>query len=46
LGIGEEAKTVLERAFIKTWDSINNTIIEAYLESIYRRRDIIIIAKG
>ena len=46
LGAGEEAKEALERALIEAWDYINSTIIEACLESIYRRRDEVIIAKG
>ena len=46
LGAGEEAKEALERALIIAQDSIDKTIIESYIKSIYRRRDIVIIAKG
>ena len=46
LGAGEEAKEALKRALIEAWDCINSIIIKACLESIYRRRDTVIVAKG
>jgi hypothetical protein len=46
LGAAEEAKAALEQALIEAWDAIDDTIIEACLESMCRRRDAIIAAKG
>jgi transposase len=46
LGTGEEAKEALERALIEAWDLIDETIIESCLESMCRRRDAVIAAKG
>ena len=46
LGAGKEAKEALEQALIIAQDSIDETIIESYIKSMYRRRDIVIIAKG
>ena len=46
LGAGEEAKEVLERVLIKAWDAIDKTIIEACLESMCRRKDVVITTKG
>jgi transposase len=46
LGTGEEAKGALEKALIKAWDCLDDIIIEACLESMYRRRDAVIKAKG
>jgi hypothetical protein len=45
LGAGEEAKEALEKALIEAWDTLDNTIIESYLENICRRRDAVIAAK-
>ena len=46
MGSGEEAKEALERALIEAWDLVDETIIEACLESLCRRRDAVIAAKG
>ena len=46
LGIGEEALVALERALTIAWDEVDETIIQSYLESLCRRRDIVIAAKG
>jgi hypothetical protein len=46
LEAGEEAKEALERALIIAWDSIDHTIIESCMESMCRRRDAVIAAKG
>ena len=46
LGSGEEAKKALEEALIKAWDAVDKRIIESCLESICRRRDAVIAAKG
>jgi hypothetical protein len=46
LGAGEEAKEALERALIIAWDSIDDTIIKSCVESMCRRRDAVIAAKG
>ena len=46
LGTGEEALAALERALIIAWDEVDETIIESCLESLCRRRDTVIAAKG
>ena len=46
IGTREEAKLELEKALIKAWDSIDDSIIESCFESMYRRRDAVIAAKG
>jgi hypothetical protein len=46
LGAGKEGKATLKQALIEAWDAIDNTIIEACLESMCRRRDAVIAAKG
>ena len=46
LGIGEEALVALERALIIAQGEVDETIIQSCLESLYRRRDIVITAKG
>src|ERR1700712_4483622 len=46
MGSGADAIEALERALIKAWDSIDDTIIESCLESICRRRGAVIAAKG
>ena len=46
IGTGDEAIEALERALIEAWELIDNTIIESCLESMCRRRDAVIAAKG
>ena len=46
LGSSKEAIKALERTLVIAWDSIDDIIIETYLESLYRRQDAIIKAKG
>jgi len=46
MGSGAGAIEALERALIEAWDSIDDTIIESCLESMCRRRDAVIAAKG
>ena len=43
---GEEAKKALEEALIEAWDAVDERIIESCLESIYKRQDAVITAKG
>ena len=45
LGAGEQNKEALKKALIKAWDLLNDTIIEACLENMCRRRDVVITAK-
>ena len=46
LGSGEEAKKALEDALIEAWDAVDERIIKSCLESMCRRRDAVIAAKG
>ncbi|RFU28819.1 hypothetical protein B7463_g7528, partial [Scytalidium lignicola] len=46
LGSGEEAKKALEDALIEAWELVDDRIILACLESMIRRRDAVIAAKG
>ena len=46
LGASKQSKEALEKALIEAWDLLDDTIIEACLESMCRRRDAVIAAKG
>lgn len=46
MGNGEDAIGALEHALIKAWDALDESIIESCFESMERRRDAIIVAKG
>jgi transposase len=46
MGNGEDAKEALENALIKAWDAIDDSIIKSCLESMPRRRDAVLKAKG
>jgi transposase len=46
IGTGEESKDALEAALIEAWGALDNSIIESCLESMPRRRDAVLRAKG
>jgi transposase len=46
MGGGEEVKEALENALIEAWEAIDVSIIETCLNSMCRRRDAVLKAKG
>jgi hypothetical protein len=46
MGDSEEAKDALASALIEAWEAIDEIIIQACIESMPRRRDAVIKAKG
>jgi hypothetical protein len=46
MGTSEEARGALEEALIEAWDALDDSIIEACIMSMCRRRDAVLKAKG
>ena len=46
IGTGEDAKEALEKALVEAWEELDPDLFESCLESMERRRDAVIAAKG